>query len=76
MLELISMRLTGEVRHKDSILHGAAMRGREEKTPKRSGDFYHPTGDEDLERRRNYRRDHLEQERETSRRYKKSRKNL
>lgn len=52
MLELVSMRRKGEVRHRHSIRHGSAVRGREEKVPSKRQDFYHPTGDDDLEARR------------------------
>lgn len=39
MIELISMRLKDEVRHKKSIKHGSAIRGRKEKIPTDVRDF-------------------------------------
>jgi hypothetical protein len=62
MIELVSMRRKNEVRHKDSIRHGASMRGRTERVPINRRDFYHPHGDEDNERRSNYRKEHREEE--------------
>lgn len=50
---------TGEVRHRDSIVHGSYIRGREEKLPEKKGDFYKRDGDEekisDRERKRQQR---------------------
>jgi hypothetical protein len=49
---LKELRESNEVRHRDSIRHGAAARGREEKIPKKPKDFYRPHGDADSEERR------------------------
>lgn len=57
---LASVRANNEVRHKDSIRRGAAMRGETERVPIRSLDFNSPQGDELNERRRQYDRDHPE----------------
>lgn len=67
MLELISMRRKGEVRHRDSIKNGTAMRGKVEKVPTTRQDYNKPTGDNDLAARRNYRRVNFENERKTER---------
>lgn len=56
MLELISMRRKGEVRHRDSIRHGSAKRGRSEKAPKNRIDFYSQASDEEAAYRRELRR--------------------
>jgi hypothetical protein len=37
---LREVRATNEVRHRDSIIHGAAARGRKEKVPQERKDFY------------------------------------
>jgi len=37
---LWAVRQAGEVRHRDSIFHGAAMRGHEERVPRHKNDFY------------------------------------
>lgn len=55
MLQLISMRRKGEVRHRDSIHHGAAKRGKLEKVPAKRTDYYKPHGDSDTEFRRSSR---------------------
>lgn len=47
-------RKIDEVRHRDSINHGAAARGRKEREVKNRRDFNLPTGDDELEARRNY----------------------
>ena len=52
MLELISMRRKGEVRHKDSIRTGAYLRGQEEKTPRHRRDFHGWHNDAEAERGR------------------------
>jgi len=52
MLEIISMRRKGEVRHRDSIIYGAAKRGEVEKIPRDSKDFYRPHGSRDTEYKR------------------------
>jgi len=56
MLEVISMRRKNEVRHRDSIRHGAKQRGREEKVPSARRDFYRPQGDDENEARKRHRR--------------------
>jgi len=72
---LFEVRKTGEVRHRLSIKHGAAARGRAERKPSQPRDFYKVTGDLDLERRTNYRNNNLEKEREAER-TRKARKKL
>lgn len=52
MLEVISIRRKGEVRHKDSIRAGARLRGRNEKEVKSKRDLYQPEGDKEMERGR------------------------
>lgn len=42
---LAQVRRDNEVRHRDSIKHGAKSRGREERVPVRQSDLYRPTGD-------------------------------
>jgi hypothetical protein len=37
---LREVRLNGEVRHRDSIMHGAKLRGRREKVPTRKSHYY------------------------------------
>lgn len=64
---LHEVRQAEEVRHRKSIRHGAYLRGREEKTPQHRSEFYKPTGDTDLEFRRRYRQENIEQERATDR---------
>jgi len=50
MLEVISMRRKGEVRHRDSIRAGAKLRGRNEKEVKTRKDLYQVEGDAERER--------------------------
>lgn len=52
ILALAEVRANGTVRHKDSIHHGAALRGRTEKVPITRQDFYRSQGDNDNELRR------------------------
>jgi hypothetical protein len=56
MLEVISMRRKGEVRHKDSIEAGAYLRGWSEKIPKGHQDLYRRHGSRDTEYKRKSRR--------------------
>jgi len=49
---LLEARARGEVCHRDSIAHGAAARGRPEKTPRARRDLYRPAGDDEAELRR------------------------
>lgn len=46
------LKASGEVRHKDSIHHGAAMRGHKEKVPTKRKHLYRKDGDIDTERKR------------------------
>jgi hypothetical protein len=52
MAVLAEARANNEVRHKDSIHEGAYLRGFTEKVPETRKDYYHPTGDSDLELRK------------------------
>ena len=52
MLEVISMRRKGEVRHRNSIRVGAHLRGWEEKEIKSWRDYYKPNGDTEMQRGR------------------------
>jgi hypothetical protein len=52
MLEVISIRRKGEVRHRKSIRRGTLIRGEPEKKVKSKTDLYRPHGDADLELRR------------------------
>ena len=52
MLEVISMRRKGEVRHRDSIVIGAYLRGWKEKTPIERRDFYSQQNDSETELKR------------------------
>jgi hypothetical protein len=54
IITLREVRLSGEVRHRDSIRHGAYLRGRKEKIPTKQEDFYHPSGDNEAEYKRKY----------------------
>lgn len=56
MLEVISMRRKGEVRHRDSIRAGTHLRGGIEKVPRDFKDFYSRHGDIETEYKRNSRR--------------------
>jgi hypothetical protein len=56
MLEVISMRRKGEVRHRDSIVVGASKRGWIEKVPEEQQDLYRPHGDRETEYKRKSRR--------------------
>jgi hypothetical protein len=56
MLEVISMRRKGEVRHKDSISCGASKRGWKEKIPKNRKDLYRSHGALENEYQRKSRR--------------------
>src|SRR4029077_298468 len=47
---------TGEVRHKDSIKHGAKMRGKPEREVQKRQDFYSQTGDHENAQHRNWRK--------------------
>jgi transposase-like protein len=49
------LRVTGEVRHRDSIHYGATARGGDEKAVQRSADLYRRHGDHDTEVRRRHR---------------------
>lgn len=49
MLEIISIRRKGEVRHRNSILRGVNLRGEPEKKVKTKLDLYRPHGDADNE---------------------------
>ena len=55
---LHTTRINGDARHKDSIQHGAIVRGHKEKIPKHRRDFYSKQGDIENEKRRNFRRTH------------------
>lgn len=46
---LYDVREKGEVRHRDSIIHGAAVRGRLEKVPKTRDDFYDKASEHEQE---------------------------
>jgi DNA-binding transcriptional regulator YdaS (Cro superfamily) len=61
------VRETDEVRHKKSIRRGAEARGESVERPKNRLDFYVPTGDKELQTRNNYRKEHIEHEREVER---------
>lgn len=50
------LRNSGEVRHRDSIKHGAYLRGHKEKVPAARRDFYRKDGDSDNDRVRENRR--------------------
>jgi len=52
MLEIVSIRREGEIRHKKSILRGSAIRGETERVVKSRTDLYKPNGDSELERGR------------------------
>jgi hypothetical protein len=52
---LLHLQENNIVRHRDSIRHGAAKRGREIKVPARRADYYRPHGDIDTEYHRNNR---------------------
>lgn len=56
--QMRTLRVTGEVRHRDSIIRGAYLRGDKEKVPTRRQQFYRPHGDQDTEVRRRYRKLH------------------
>jgi hypothetical protein len=49
LLALHNVRITDEVRHRDSIRHGAKQRGRPEKKVTAKVDLYRPHGDNDNE---------------------------
>jgi hypothetical protein len=53
---LFDLRIQNEVRHRDSILHGAYLRGREEKIPHHRREFYKQHGDDEADARRRSRR--------------------
>lgn len=55
MLEVISMRRKGEVRHRASIAHGAHLRGRQEREIQTQRDYYRSHGDGETETRRRLR---------------------
>jgi hypothetical protein len=50
-------RVDEEVRHKDSIRHGAAKRGRKERVPTTRKDYNIVHGDSDSEYKKNYRKE-------------------
>lgn len=52
MLEIVSIRRKGEIRHRKSILRGAAIRGEKERVVKARVDLYKPHGDIDSEQKR------------------------
>jgi hypothetical protein len=56
LLLVKALNETGEVRHKKSIKHGAAMRGRPERKVKSKKDFYKTTGDLENEQHNNWRK--------------------
>jgi len=66
MIRLITVlrdaRAKEEVRHKDSIRHGAAKRGRQERVPTKRKDFNIWHGDSDNEAKRDYRKRNPEYE--------------
>jgi len=65
---LAEVRKDGEVRHRASIHRGATRRGESERIPVKQKDLYVPTGDKQVEVRRNYRKTHHDQELEAERR--------
>jgi hypothetical protein len=56
-------RIAEEARHKDSIRHGAAARGRKEKVPTTRKHFNIAHGDDDADMKRNYRKKNPDYER-------------
>lgn len=73
---MLELKITREVRHKDSIRHGASMRGKPERPVKVKSDLYVPTSDTENEMRQRYRQENAEQEKETAHNYKERRNKL
>jgi hypothetical protein len=64
LLEVISMRRKNEVRHRDSIAHGASVRGKSEREIESVRDYYNYNGDELAEAQRRRRREMSESKKE------------
>jgi hypothetical protein len=74
MLEIVSIRRKNEVRHRDSISRGTAVRGEPEKPVKSRQDLYRPHGDEDTEMQRRIRTEISDEKREEIRAYDRERR--
>lgn len=66
---MYELRITGEVRHRDSISYGHKARGLPEKVVTSKKHLLVPTSDDETEARRRYRQTHIEHEREYERQY-------